>query len=191
MKIRLLPLAVLPVLAGCLSPAPKAPTNWTIDFERAAPCAKLAPLGGSVRISSVDVRAPYSGQRLAVLRPDGTVAFDAFNVFASSPSQLLSGAAVDVVRASGRFDDVLPIGTVAKTQYAMEIVVTQLALDCRGEGARTARVACTLLLLRDRVALAGVCGAGAEETSAGDYSAAFSTAFARAMADALGKLRVP
>lgn len=182
------PLLLFPLLAGCLSSAPKAPTNWTIDFSRSAKV--VAPekgVEGTVRIASVDVRAPYAGQRLAVLRPDGSIAFDAFNCFAGSPALLMRGAAYDAVESSGKFGCTLASGSVARARYAIEIVVTQLALDCRTEGKRTAKVAFTLVLLDNRDVVASVCGAGAEDAG-DDYSAAFSTAFARAMQDALGKL---
>jgi len=181
---------LLPLIAGCLSSAPKVPTNWTIDFTRSAKVDGLAKrFGESVRIASVDVRAPYTGNRLAVLRPDGSIAFDAFNSFAGSPALLMRGAARDVIESSGMFGSVIASSSSARAQYAIEIVVTQLALDCRTENRRTAKIAFTLLLLNSRDVVACVRGAGAEE-ACDDYSAAFSTAFARAMWDALGKLPV-
>lgn len=188
MKIRLLSLLLIPLFAGCLSPAPKAPTNWTIEFGRTDARAHFAPFGKSVRVSSVDVRPPYAGQRLAVLRPDGTIAFDSFNVFASSPGLLLRGAAIDEVEASGMFEIVLPAGSAAKAQYEMEIVVTQLALDCRTAGKRTASVALDLMLMQGREIVASRQGVGTEKAG-DDFSAAYSAAFARAMSDALGKLK--
>jgi len=187
MNTKLIPLLLFPLFVGCVSSAPVAPVNWTIAFGRADASAKFERFGDSVRISTVDVRAPYAGQRLAVLRKDGTIAFDNFNAFAGSPSLLIRGAAFDAVQASGMFDKVLPSGTAAKTEYTIEIVVTELALDCRTEGKRTARVEFALLLLRERDIVATAFGAGGAEAG-GDYSVAFSTAFARAMNDALGKI---
>jgi len=180
---------LLPLLAGCLSSAPRAPINWTIDFSRNtdAVAARTNAAAAAVRIAAIDVRAPYSGQRLAVLRPDGSIAFDPCNAFAASPALLLRGAAHEAVEASGMFARVLEPGSSAKETYAMEIVVTQLALDCRTEGRRTAKVAFTLTLIEGRMAVACVRGAGAAEAT-DDFSAAFSTAFARAVADALAKL---
>jgi len=184
------PLLMLPLIAGCLSSAPQAPDFWTIDFTRSAKVDGSAKrFGESVRIASVDVRAPYAGNRLAVLRPDGSIAFDSFNSFAGSPALLMRGAARDVIESSGMFGSVLASSSSARAQYAIEIAVTQLALDCRTEGRRTAKVAFALVLLNGREVVASVRGAGAEEAG-DDYSAAFSTAFARAMQDALGKLPV-
>jgi len=181
---------LLPLIAGCLSSAPKAPTNWTLDLARSSSDVTREECGKeSVRIASVDIRAPYAGQRLAVLRPDGSLAFDAFNSFAGSPAMLMRGTAVDAVDASGRFGRVVPSGSAAKTRYSIEIVVTQLALDCREEGKRAAKVAFRLVLLDGREVCAIVRGTGSA-AAGDDYSAAFSTAFARAMQDALSKLTV-
>ena len=86
--------AVLPVLllAGCMGTAPKAPVNWTIEPKAASVFSAAAAKWGTVRLASVSVRAPYDGQRLAVLRADGSIAFDAFNTFAAAPAALTSCA---------------------------------------------------------------------------------------------------
>ena len=66
-------LLAVPVLAGCLGSAPKPPVTWTIDVESDAKVAFAA------------VCAPYGGQRFAVLRSDGSIAFDPRNSFAAAP----------------------------------------------------------------------------------------------------------
>lgn len=181
---------LLPLMVGCLSSAPKAPVNWTIDFTR-CPNDGVRADGGkeAVRIASVDVRAPYAGVRLVVLRPDGSIVFDAFNAFAGSPAQLMLGTMFDAVEASGKFGRVLPPSSAAKTRYSIELVVTQLALDCREKGRRTAKIAFMLILLDGREVAASVRGNGSAEAG-DDYSAAFSEAFVHAMQDAMVKLPV-
>ena len=96
MNVKLGALCAVLALTGCLSSAPKAPVNWTVEPSAAAVPRVQSQKYGTVRVAQVAVRAPYDGLRLAVLRRDGSVAFDPFNSFASSPSALLRGAAQDV-----------------------------------------------------------------------------------------------
>lgn len=148
------------LLAGCFSVSAPVPTDWTIETSVAG-----LDLGafGTVRpasaVSRVTVRAPYDGTRLVVLRADGSIAFDAYNMFAAKPATLLKGMA----------DDVLGAGKP-------EITVLKLALDCRDDSARMAIVA---------LVLDGKVGTAAVDTADGDYSRAFSQAFANALAVAV------
>lgn len=139
---------VLPALAGCLSSAPRPAVNWLLDPQV------------EERVAAVSVAVPYDSTRIAVLRADGSVAFDAFNVFAAKPSALLK-AAVVCPREKG------------------EVIVRRLALDCRRPGLREARV--ELLLLADGKAAEG---AAAVDAASGNYSAAFAQAFEQALREA-------
>jgi hypothetical protein len=136
------------LLAGCLGSAPKAPAYWTIDVESAE------------KATSVVVCAPYGGQRLAVLRGNGSIAFDPCNSFAAAPAAILKDALV----ARG--------GSGAVT-------VRRIALDCREEGRRDALVELDVAL-GDKVAS----GAASVSAADGNYTAAFTRAFARAHAEA-------
>ena len=146
-------LLFVPVLAGCLGSAPKPPMNWTIDIESDAKVAFAA------------VCAPYGGQRIAVLRPDGSIAFDPCNAFAAAPGSIIKDAVV------GRKGE-------------GSLFVRKLALDCRAEGRRDAVVSLEIVS-GDRVGK----GEATELTSDGNYSAAFSRAFSRAYANALEELK--
>jgi len=189
MKKRHLSLLLIPFFAGCLfSSSPRAPEHWTICFEGGATnaCAQAKHRGGTVRIDLIEVRAPYAGQRLAVLRPDGTIAFDAYNTFAKSPVSLIKGATYDLVTASGAFDRVITDMSSASSDYYLELYVTELALDCRTSGTCKARVSLVLTLIDGRNVVSSVRSTG--EVEAGDdFSAAFSTAFANALGEALAK----
>ena len=182
--------AVLPVLllAGCLGTAPKAPVNWTIEPKAASVFSAAAAKWGTVRLASVSVRAPYDGQRLAVLRADGSIAFDAFNTFAAAPAALMRGAARDVVEGSGLFARVVQATSSAAAPHALEIGVTRLALDCRTEGARRAVCELTVLLLNGREVVGAARGSGDMPAGTGNYSEAFSAAFTAALSEALGRL---
>jgi len=188
MNIKLVALCAVPALAGCLSSAPKAPVNWTVEPVATAVERAQAQKYGAVRVAQVSVRAPYDGLRLAVLRRDGSVAFDPFNSFASSPSALLRGAAHDVAEASGLFGCVLHQASSAAAPFVLEVTVTRLALDCRVEGSRTASVELTATLVGGRDVVDVARGAGTSPAGAGDYTAAFSSAFTSAMSEALRKL---
>lgn len=141
-------MTLIPALAGCLSSAPKPPVNWTIDVAAEA------------KVASAVVCAPYAGQRLAVLRADGSIAFDPFNSFAAAPGSIIKDAVV-ARRGEGA------------------LVVRRLALDCRAAGRRDAVVELEIAL-GDRLGK----GEAAEPTADGNYSAAFSRAFEKAYTQA-------
>lgn len=171
-----------------MSPAPKAPAQWTVSFDQPAVFAAGTPRFETVRLSQVVVRAPYDVTRLAVLRKDGSVAFDPFNAFAAQPAALLKGAAQDVLEASGLFAKVVHGNSSAHAGLSAEVVVRQLALDCTKEGERTAKVSLTLVLLDGRRVSASVPGEGSAKATDGNYSAAFSSAFTAALTGALAAL---
>ena len=96
-------LAAVPLLGGCFADAPKAPKNWSIEWDRTSVERNEKDALPAVKLSQFEVRAPYNGAHLAVLRPDGSIAFDSFNSFAAQPAALLKGAAFDSIEASGVF----------------------------------------------------------------------------------------
>ena len=189
-RLGFLAIAALP-LCGCISSAPQAADNWAIEFWRAPRNEDRAAVdapAGMVRIAQVFVRAPYDGTRLAVLRADGTIAFDAYNVFAASPAQMLRGAVQDAVEDCGVFSRVISATSSAACALTLEPTVTRIALDCRKEGRRDATVEISLILLKGREVVASSRAEGKVSTGEGDYSAAFSRALAKAVASAVPAL---
>ncbi len=139
--------------AGCLGPAPKSPVNWTIEIETDA------------KVAFASVCAPYGGQRIAVLRPNGSIAFDPCNAFAAPPSSIIK----DTMAVRG----------------AKEILlVRRIALDCRAEGRRDALVE---LEVTDGKTTSK--GSAAEPTPDGNFTAAFSRAFKKALEKAYEGLK--
>lgn len=186
LSLALLPLALA---AGCLSPAPKAPVNWTVGPLDAGSVRHVEKKWDSVRLSRLEVRAPYDGQRLAVLRKDGSLAFDPFNAFAASPAALLKGAAFDVLSASGIAQVSVEQGSSASAARSLEVTVTQFALDCRADGeSGKAVVSLTATLVEGRGVAAASRAEASASVSGGDFSKAFSQAFSQAMQEALGRL---
>ncbi len=175
-------------LCGCLSPVPDRSKNWTIGHIKGESSRLVGVKREVVKISRVDVRAPYDGTRLAVLRADGSLAFDSANVFAASPSRLLSGAAYDAVEASGFAATVLDSKTAAPSNLLLELVVTRLALDCRTPGSRSASVEVMLRLLESRKTVSVARAEASVPIDEPDYTKSFSVAFSRAMTEALKRL---
>lgn len=183
MNLKVFPLLLVPVLVGCLGPAPMASENWMIECA-SVPQNEIVRGAEIVRLAQVNVRAPFDGRGFAVLRPDGSVAFDAFNGFASPPAALIRGAAEDFFAQTPVYRRVVSANSAAGARYVLEISVTRIALDCRREGRRDASVALSLVVLDGRTVQAVHHGEASSPTDDGNYSAAFSRAFTDALAAA-------
>lgn len=181
--LKILSLLLIPILAGCLGPAPIASENWTIECTD-VPRSGAVRGAETVRLAQVNVRAPFDGRRFVVMRPDGSMAFDAFNGFAAPPAALMRGAAEDFFSRTPIYQLVVAANSSANARYALEISVTRLALNCREEGRRTASVALSVVVLDGRTIQAVHRGEATCATDDGNYSAAFSRAFTDALAAA-------
>ena len=171
------------LLAGCLSPAPPPPKSWMVSASRNANSELAADK--VARLGAITVAAPYDRPALVVKRKDGSVAFDPFNVFASSPSALLRTPLAALVEDDGRFGRVLSSASAARANHTLEAIVTDLSLDCREEGRRIARVSISIAVMENRDIRMFLDGEGAADAASGDYSAAFSEAFAKAVSEAM------
>ena len=188
MKIRFLQVFAPLLCAGCISSAPEEPRNWLIGPARVAESAAAEPKWESARISRIDVCAPYDDRRLAVLRRDGSIAFDPFNAFAAAPSALLKEAAFETLSRSGHAKASVGARSAAAASRSIEITVTRLALDCRAEGRRDATVSLSAALVSGRDLVSFARAEASAPTDGGDFTAAYSEAFCRALSDALGRL---
>ncbi len=175
------------VLAGCLGGRAPEPRRWLVEAPGAVPAAAARPVWGSVRVARLAVSAPYDGQRLAVRRADGTLALDGRNVFAATPGALLRLPTREIVRASGLAREVLLEGSSARADATLEIEVDILALDCTQAGTVRAQVALEATLLADRRFVQAVRGS-ASVPADGNFTAAFSSAYAQALTGALKEL---
>lgn len=179
---------VLPLLAGCLASTVTPPTYWPLDYTGPVVSAK-APKYGVARSLPVVVRSPYASAQIAVLRADGTVAFDPLNEFATTPANLLRGPSQDAVAASGLFREVVGSESIAVADVSVEVTVVRLALDCREEGKRKALVELCLRILRGHEIVASVKGTGKIDADNGNFGSAFSVAFERAFVSAFAQMR--
>ena len=175
--------------AGCLVSAPPQPKNWVVTAPR-KPAAELNVSKVS-RLGSLSVAAPYDKPALAVKRKDGSIAFDPYNVFATSPSSLLRAPLATLLESGGKFGRILPPSSMVRTGTTVEAVVNDLSLDCREEGRRIARVSLSLAVVENREVKDFLDGEGEADVADGDYSAAFSAAFEKAVSAALAAATAP
>lgn len=161
------------------------------------PRTVLPPEGASAfaatRLGAIVVCAPYDHQPFVVRRTDGSVALDAYNIFASAPASLLRASVKSRLEADGRFGHVVSSASSAATDAQVEVTVTDLSLDCREDGRRVARAALSIDVVKTGrgprdVAFTGA-GVGEADAQSGDYTAAFSSAFDTALAEALRSLK--
>lgn len=181
-----------PVLAGCLSAHVPTVSDWNVTAEVAARRPDAAAFGVA-SLSQVSVCAPYDIRPMQVSRSDGTLAADAYNRFAAVPSRLLREPARTVLEAAGRFRAVVEPTSAATVSHVIELTVTDLRLDCaQAENGPERREAVAevfaLVLDKDRGIVASARAAAREDARSGNYGAAFSKAFARALGDAAAKL---
>lgn len=181
-------IAVAMLASGCLTSAPPQPKSWVVSASR----KQVAEIDVSkaVKLGSVTVVAPYDKSALAVRRADGSVAFDAYNAFASSPAALLRAPLATLLGCSGCFGLVLPSASSARVGTMIEAVVNDISLDCREQGKRIARISLTLSVVENRSLVEILYGEGSADAASGDYSAAFSEAFGKAVSSAVASSSV-
>lgn len=199
MRMGLAPLVVsLALCAGCFTSGKPTPKSWTVEPRESGAGTRTSAEGGgsafvATRVGTIAVNAPFDRSSFVVRRSDGSVAFDAYNEFAAAPSALLRSPVRTQLAKDGRFGHVVSPSSVANADAAVEVLVTDLSLDCRKSGERKARAAVSVDVLKTgrgprAVALSGD-GAAEADAAAGDYSAAFSAAFNEALAEALRALK--
>ena len=191
----LAPLA-LAFAAGCFTAGGPAAKCWTISADGEA--ASYRPEGGVpaefpvTRLGPVTVLAPYDVRTMCVLRSDGSLAFDAYNQFAAQPAQLLRNALLGALEGDGRFGSVVNTTSTAAPAAVVEVLVSELALDCRSDGVRMARMALRVDVIAQRGGVRDVVrtgrGAGSADAADGNYSAAFTAAASSAMRAALADM---
>ena len=176
-------------LSGCLTSVGMPEIScWNIEYTGEKPWRSVDPRFGTARVSQVVVRAPYAVKGLAVLRANGTVAFDPYNEYAAAPSAILKGAVEDALAASGLFKAVVGAASSANASLSAEVTVTRLALDCRAEGSRRAVAELDVCLVDRHSVVARAKGSGAADAADGNYGAAFSGAVSDALVEAMKRL---
>jgi hypothetical protein len=190
-------LFLLMFLGGCFSlSSPRSARVWYIATEEEKGYRGNSPdeICSVTRLGNVSVASPFDKTSIAVLRPDGTVAFDAYNVFASQPASLLREPAKRLLSNDGRFGNVIHQTSVASASVLVEMLVVDLSLDCRDVNKRKANVAVELTLIKSEKGVRNVVsrslGKGFADASQGDYTQAFTTAFTLAVRESLSGLKI-
>ena len=178
---------LVPAVAGCLSSTPIPVSYWPVAYVGPAAAERPGRLGIG-RVSQVVVRAPYNAVGISVLRENGTVEHDPYNEFAALPSTLLKGALLDAMAASGKFTTVVNSSSGTKSSAMVEMMVPEMALDCRRKGDRKAIVKLVLRVLKGGEILGLERGEGFADAADGNYGEAFSKAFSDALSAALTRL---
>ena len=188
---------LLALCAGCFTSGKPTPKSWTVEPSGGTPAdaslEKAPPAFATTRVGTVAVNAPFDRPSFVVRRADGTVAFDAYNEFAAAPSALLRAAVRAQLATDVRFGHVVPQSSAASADASVEVLVTDLSLDCRESGKRTARAAVSVDVVKTgrgaRTVALSSDGASEADATAGNFSAAFSKAFNEALAEALKALK--
>lgn len=185
---KLFSLTLIPVLSGCLSAGSPKITQWLLEYKgtnRAAQSAKYE-VG---RVSQVLVRSPYNEVGLAVMRADGSMAFDPYNEYAANPTAMLKGFVYDAMDASGLFGAVVNPSSSVRSSVMVEVLVSRLVLDCRKQGERKAKAAVRVRLIADDGKAQYAQGEGEADAKDGNYGAAFSVALSAALGSAFEQFR--
>lgn len=194
---RTLSILLFTLCAGCFSSSRTESKRWTVE-PTAVPPSEQGPekppaAFGMTRIGAVVVNAPFDRTPFVVRRADGSVAFDAYNEFAAAPSALLRAPVQKMLASDGRFGHVVSPSSAASADASVEVLVTDLSLDCRENGKRKARAAVCVDVVKTgrgpRTVALSADGTSEADAASGDFSAAFSKAFNEALAEALKVLK--
>lgn len=184
---KLVSLAFIPVLSGCLSANTPKITQWLLEYR--GPVKEMRQPKYEVgRVSQILVRSPYNETGIAVLRADGSMAFDPYNEYAANPTALLKSVAFDAMDASGLFGSVVNPSSSVKSQALVEVLIGKLVLDCRKEGERKAVAAVRVRLIPNDGKALQAKGEGEADAKDGNYGAALSGALSEALSLAFGQL---
>ena len=185
---KLIALSLIPLLSGCLSASSPRVSQWLLEYKGPVRATRLAKYEVG-RVSQVTVRSPYNEVGIAVLRADGSMAFDPYNEYAANPTAMLRGFVFDAMDASGLFGSVVNSSSSVKSQAMSEIMVTRLALDCRTEGERKAVAAVQVRLIADDGKSLHAQGKGEADAKGGNYGEALSDALSTALNSAFAQFR--
>ena len=185
---KLIAFALLPVLTGCLTASAPKVKQWLLEYKGQVRVATPAKYEVG-RVSQVLVRSPYNETGIAVLRADGSMAFDPYNEYAANPMLMLKGVVFDAMDASGLFGVVVNPSSSVRSSVSVEVFISRLALDCRKEGERKAVASVRVRLLADAEKTLYAQSEGEADAKDGNYGAAFSTALSAALNSAFGQFR--
>ena len=185
---QILAILTLPVLAGCLSASSPKVTQWLLEYRGPVKMTRI-PKYEVGRVSQILVRSPYNEVGIAVLRTDGSMAFDSYNEYAANPTALMRSVVFDAMDASGLFGSVVNPSSSVKSSALVEVLIGRLALDCRREGERKAVASVRVRIIADGELALHAKGEGEADAKDGNYGAALSDALSKALSSAFEQFR--
>lgn len=190
-------LSLLFFAGGCFSfSSPRPVRAWfvAVQEEKVSRIGADAQVFKVTRLGDITVAAPFDKSSIAVLRADGTIAYDAYNVYASVPASLLRQPAKRLLTNDGRFGSVVHRTSIAAASAVVEVLVSDFSLDCREENKRKAKAEVELSVIKSekgvRNIIASSVGQGSADAASGDYSESFTVAFTQAVKNALDNLQL-
>ncbi len=180
--------SLLSLLAGCLSANSPKVTQWLLEYKGPVKATRI-PKYEVGRVSQILVRSPYNETGIAVLRADGSMAFDPYNEYAANPTALMRSVVFDAMDASGLFGTVVNPSSSVKSSALVEVLIGRLALDCRREGERKAVASARVRIIADGERALYAKGEGEADAKDGNYGAALSDALSKALSSAFEQLR--
>lgn len=188
--------------AGCLTSSGPEVRVWTVEPApgRGAPRLLQDAEGGGrrtfgvARLGPVTVSAPCDRAPFVLRRADGSIAFDRCNVFAAAPAALLRAPLRACLADDAKFGRIVQQASAASADVQVEALVRDLSLEAHADARRplTARVAVTLDVVRTgrggRAVAFSADGEATCDVAAGNYTAAFSSAFEQAVRQALARM---
>lgn len=139
-------IALTAALAGCSALSRPAPVRQTYLLEPALPPAVATPKPRSVRVSRVEVAAPYRGREF-VYRTDALrYETDYYDQFLVAPTAMFTEQTSRALEAARVFERVVPTGSGADSDLALEGFVSALYADARDGAPVGAELAVTYYL---------------------------------------------
>lgn len=175
------------IAAGCLS-APRAQQQAAAAQRRtflptAAPAAPQAARFAAIKIGTFRTLPPFDARTFIVRRPDGECVSDFYNGWVAAPNDLIRVQTARYLTETKLFSDVYDASSSVCPPFALEGVVSELALDYTG--AQPVAVATLRLLVLDNRAPTFNVLFSAERTGRAAFTATDRTAPAQAFGHAL------
>jgi len=196
--IRWAPGALLLGLAGCSGlHSNESPTQvYTLSPPLPAAAETSAPATATLKVLRPLSAPGLDGDAMVLTRGGQQLDIYAHSRWAAPLPELLQSAAVDALRAAGRFRAVQSEAAPLDADYLLQLEIRRFQAEYHGEGAPTIQVQLVATLGRrsDRSLISSVVAEGTVAASANrmqSVSAAFETALGQALAQLARQVQAP
>lgn len=144
---RALVVGAVAALAGCSGTRP-APVKQTFLLDPPPPAAVAKSQGGSVRVGTVNVAAPFRGRNFVSREGELRYETDFYSEFLVPPATMLGELTSRALERAKAFALVVPINSAAHTDWLLDGFVSSLYVDARDPAKMVADVAVSYYLFR-------------------------------------------